>query len=246
MASTPVTIEWDSQKLNAALWRLSSRQLPFAMSLGLNRVAKRTQVAERSAMSRVFDRPTPFTLNALRIEAAKKDRLQARVWFRDWAAKGTPAERYLMPQVIGGARRDKRFEMRLKHAGLLPKGMQLVPGSAAPLDAYGNVQRRVYTQILSQLQAQGDAAQNENRSSRRRSKTAGRYFWGNPGGRGLGVWQRIKFGFGTAVRPVFRAVPINRYKPRFAFFDIAEREAAAAYEPELVAAIEQAIRTARG
>ena len=71
------------------------------------------------------------------------------------------------------------------------------------------------------------------------------YFWGNPGGSGWGVWERREFAFGSAVRPVFLAVRIVRYRRRFAFFEVTERAAQQHYLSEFTGAIEFAITTAR-
>jgi hypothetical protein len=217
------------------------------MSLGLNRTARKARDANVEEMKRVFDRPTRFTLNALRIQPATKSSLVARLWFREFAGKGTPAAKYLLPQVHGGERPHKRFEARLMHMGMLPRGMYLVPASGAPLDRYGNVQRRIYTQILSQLQAQGDPQQNTTARSRRRNRRRRRaeFFWGNPGRSGWGVWERKRFAFGTAVRPVFLAVRNVRYLKRFAFFEVTEAAAQRHYVSEFTSAIEFAIATSR-
>ncbi|HEX7127284.1 MAG TPA: hypothetical protein VF406_16120, partial [Thermodesulfobacteriota bacterium] len=223
------------------------RQVRFATAVALTRTAYRAQEQAKLEMQRIFDRPTPFTLNALRVTPARKDRLVAEVGFREFAGKGTPATKYLLPQATGGARPVKRFEKRLQFAGLLPRGQVLVPGGGAPLDAFGNVQRRVYSQILSQLKAQADERQHETARSRRRHlrRRGPRFVWMNPGNRGWGVWQRIDFAVGSAVKPIFLAVDKARYAARFPFQAIVLRVARQAYAPEFARALRDALRTAR-
>ena len=253
MAAPPsfaVAARWDPRQVRAALGALEPRQWAFASALALTRVGQRVKAGEVETMRTSFDRPTPYTLNSLRLQPANRAKLEARVWFRDFSGKGTAAADYLLPQVHGGPRKEKRFERRLQHVGLLPGGRSLVPASGAPLDSYGNVQRGVYSRVLSQLQAQADHLQNQTarsraRGSRRRTR-GGRFFYGNPGGQGRGIWERFGFAFGTAVKPVFlehRGAPT--YRSRFAFFVVAERIAEATYEAEFDKAAAETLRTAR-
>lgn len=60
------------------------KQLPFATSLALNRTAQAIRKDLRSEMERVFDRPTPFTLNSLQITSSSKTDLTAAVWQCSW------------------------------------------------------------------------------------------------------------------------------------------------------------------
>src|SRR3546814_8034127 len=49
---------------------------------------------------------------SLYVKPATKTRLYANVYFREFASKGTPAVKYLGPEVYGGKRRVKRSEER--------------------------------------------------------------------------------------------------------------------------------------
>jgi hypothetical protein len=236
---------WDSRDVKANLARLSSKGWTFTTAIALTRTGMRIKGAERDEMSRVFDRPTPFTLNSVYLRPATPARLEAEVYFKDFAPKGTPAGKYLLPQVGGGERDLKRFELRLQHAGLLPAGRALVPASGAALDAYGNVSRGLIQKILSQLKAQADPLSNETARSRRRGakQHGGRYFYGNPGHRGRGIWERFSFGFGSAVKPVF--IEVRRrptYTARFPFFDVGQRVANVAFGEEFTKAADERLK----
>lgn len=241
-----VVAKWDSRQVKAALARLAPKQWAFASAVALTRTAGRVRVAEQAEMRRVFDRPTPFTMNSLYMKSATRSNQEARVWFKDFAPKGTPAGKYLLPEVHGGDRAHKRFELLLQHAGLLPAGRSLVPASAAPLDQYGNVARGLYTKILSQLRAQFDPANNTKRRRQGRRQWGGQYFYGNPGGKGRGIWERFTFAFGSAVKPVFIEVSgTPSYRSRFDFFGVAERVAGIAFVEEFDKAASETLRTAR-
>jgi hypothetical protein len=251
MLNQPFAIskQWDTRELRAVLNGLAPRQYQFATALTLTRVGQRVKTAEIAEMKRVFDRPTPFTLKSLYLQGATRSRQEARVWFKDFAPKGTPAGKYLLPEVHGGNRQHKRFEGLLQHAGLLPLGRSLVPASGAQLDQYGNVSRGLYSKILSQLRAQFDSSANETTRSRGRSRgrqRGGRYFYGNPGGKGRGIWERFTFGFGSAVKPVFLEVSgTPSYRRRFDFFGVGTRVANEAFGPEFDKAAAETVRTSR-
>lgn len=227
-----IDARWQQDDVRRLLWRLDAKQWPFAIAMALTRIGKRVKTAEVAEMKAVFDRPTRYTLNSLRLEPARKTDLEARVWFREFAGKGTPAADYLLPQVYGGNRVQKRFERRI---GL----GYLMPTSAAPLDRYGNVRRSVYSKILSGVGAQLDPHQNSRRGSRKR-KT---YFAGQPKGHGVaGIWERVSR---TRIKPLFITIPSPNYEKRFAFFEVAERTVAANWTIEFETSIQRALGTAR-
>lgn len=135
---------------------LVEKRLLFATALTLTRVTGRVKAAEQLELRRSLDRPTPWTLNSLFLEKATPERLTARVWLKDERAvsTGTPASRYLTPQIEGGKRTLKSFELALQRAGHMPTGTYAVPGEGAKLDGYGNPSLQQILQILSQLQVQ--------------------------------------------------------------------------------------------
>ncbi len=235
---------------------LGQRQMPFATALALTRTAQAVKRAEIAEMDRVFDSPTPYTRNALYLKSATKANLSAHVWLKDDTSKGTPAEKYLGPQIEGGGRRLKRFERALRAKGFLPDGMVAVPTSAVEIDAYGNMKRSQIVQILSALRAFGEQGYLANRTatSEKRRKRKGRklsqYFVGRPaGGRlPLGVWMRSTSDFGRTggrIRPVLLFVKAPQYKARLKFHEVAERTVTTEFPKEMKAAFEFAIATAR-
>ncbi|MBK8706683.1 MAG: hypothetical protein IPN33_25955 [Saprospiraceae bacterium] len=85
-------------------------------------------------MKRVFDRPTPFTINnSLYIKPSTRDDLQAEVWLKGdgmyESSKATPAVKYLSPEIFGGPRQARSSELDLRRAGYLESDMFTVPGA---------------------------------------------------------------------------------------------------------------------
>ena len=210
--------------------------IPLAMAKAINLTANAVHAAEKQEISRVFDRPTPFTLNSLKVIGATPARLTARVWFKD--KRGHP--HYLVPQVYGGERQQKFFEtvftmIGLKAGEMTKEDIYIVPGSAARLDAYGNMSRGQIRQILSALgkaeRTRGYSANRTAASARRKGRKLTQYFVGRPGGGKLpfGVWQRFGFAMGSAIKPVLIFIKKPKYKKRFDFYVIANRVASREY-----------------
>ena len=206
---------------------LHQEQIPLAVAKALTFTAERVRDAERREMQRVFDRPTPFTLNSLYLRGATPARLEARVWFKDLRFK----QHYLVPQVQGGDRPLKRFEKYLQDSGWLPRGMFVVPGSRADLDAYGNVSRGQLIKVLSALRAlpqtgylaNRSAASAARRAKSKRPKALVNYFVGKPKPSSPdGIWERVG---PLGLRPIFIFIRAPHYAVRFRFYEIAERTA---------------------
>ena len=230
----------------------AGKQLPFALALALTRTAEMVKLEESKEMQRVFRSPTPYTLDALYLKRATKTRLEAEVWVKDASAKGTPATKYLLPQVYGGERNTKRFESLMRDRDYMTASEYVVPAEGAQLDAYGNLSRGQLSKILAQLQAAFDPLQRETPTSRKRSlrrTRGGRYFIGGAPGRGQhlarGVWERLTTGFGSGVRPVLLFVRQPRYVPRFKFFEVAQRVVNDQLPYQAKLAVEHALKTAR-
>jgi hypothetical protein len=130
--------------VNDLLSRLDrvQRKVPYAIANGINAVAQKVMDAEKEGMRQSFDRPTPFTMNSLRITRARFPNLEAKVFFKD-PPNLSQKDHYLLPQVEGGSRPKKPFEMGLG-------GRYTVPGKGLVLDQYGNLSRGQLTRILSQ------------------------------------------------------------------------------------------------
>jgi hypothetical protein len=228
-------------------------QVVFAAAVSLTRAVKDAQDAERKEMMRAFDRPTTYALNGTFIKAATKQNLEARLWVKDNPfGKGTPADRFLLPEIHGGKRGQKGMERALQAAGLLPAGWFAVPAAGAQLDGNGNVKRSQIVQILSQLQVQQKAGYDSKRSTSAASKrTVARqgvtYFALPVATRGLrpGIYLKRKFAHGSAIRPVFIFVSRIQYKPRFKFFEVGQAVAESRFGFHFNAEIGKAIASGR-
>lgn len=171
--------------------------------------------AEQKSMASVFDRPTPYALNALAVIASTKANLRADLYFREFG-KGIPAWKYLKAQILGGPRKPKRFEKALIAAGIMKSGEYAVPGKGVPLDAYGNIPGRFYVQLLSALGASSDRTQNRNRSKKTRKPRAD-FFVVRTRGK-AGVYQRK----GRDIVPVLIFVGAPGYRPRLPYYETAQ------------------------
>jgi len=107
--------------------RSLQKQIPFATAQALTSVARKIQAAERVGMQRNLEHPTPFTVNSVGSQGARRDNLTARVFVRDIAAS------YLEPFEFGG-------QHKLNSQALLnPKNIKL--------NKYGNLTRNKMAQL---------------------------------------------------------------------------------------------------
>jgi len=203
---------------------------PVVAAIALTRTAKDVQAAIKAEMGSVFDRPTNYALNGTFLKSANKNRLEARVWVKDdpWG-KGTPADRFLGPQIFGGARGHKGMERMLQANGMMPQGWFAVPGDGADLDASGNVRRGQIRQMLSQLKLQRGAghesrATGSQRSNRTIARQGVTYFALPNGNKGLlpGIYLKRKFAHGSAIKPLFIFVQQTQYQKRLRFHEVGQ------------------------
>jgi hypothetical protein len=246
-----INVDTNAKAVAEQLERIPARQMPFARSLIANRMAQKVKANEIAVVKSRFDRPTPWTLNSLYIKAATKSRPDARVWFKNDAPKGTPADKYLQPQVFGGTRSAKRMEKAMEAMGYLKPGQFLVPAQGARLDAYGNMRRSQVVQILSAFRAFTGVGFTANASGSKRSNSvqaksgADKYFFGEINGE-LGIWQRKRSAFGAGAIPIMLVTDgAPKYRTRFPFFAIAENTVAANYERVATKAVDEVLATAR-
>lgn len=235
----------------------ASSQVPFALAMAMNATVEQARIAVRKEMGQVFDKPTPWVLNSLRVKRATKAKPVAELAFKD-KDSATNSRTMVFPHVEGGARAFKAMEARLLAAGLIPAGYNAVPGGAAKLDAYGNMNRGQITQLLNVLQTYREAGYNkaDARTVARLAKgnakknQYGFTYWVNPvgGQKGKhlqpGVYQRVQTGFGSSLKPVLIFVKRANYRSRLDFYGISQRVIAQHLEPEFTKAFEAAMRTA--
>lgn len=222
-------------KLNIAVdvdqWRmrlgLFDKRQRLITAIALTKAAKEVEKAEIVTMQTVFDRPTRWTLGAFYVSPATPEKLEARIGAKDFAGKGTPAWKYLRPNVYGGQRGYKSFEKLLHDAGHLPSGMKTVPSKNVSLDQNGNMSTGLLRQIMSQLRLQrgggydANLSRNPKAAAKSVQRQGGRIFVGRPGGGKLplGVWQRKVDG---KLVPLLLFVREPVYRPRFPFYDTAQ------------------------
>ena len=214
-----VSIRSDIDSIINTLNEAQKKQVPFAIAKTLTGLAQKIKAAEVQEMEKVFDRPTRFTLNSLFLKAATKVKPLAIVGLKEYAMKGTPATKYLAPQIAGGERRLKGFEVLLNRRGILPDGYYTVPAKRARLDRHGNISKGLLNQILSYSRAQRDNAQNTKLSTGRRSTKARFIVLDEKGGKPGGIWAITS---DSRIYPVLIFVKSTRYAKRFDFLRTAE------------------------
>ena len=74
-----ISIKSNIDAVSRGLSALAYKQLPFAEARTVTELAKLAQVAEKQALPQVFDRPTPFTVNSVAVQAARKGMPIAKV-----------------------------------------------------------------------------------------------------------------------------------------------------------------------
>lgn len=210
----------------------SGFHIPTIAMRALNQTADQVKQALVDEMIRIFDRPTPYTLNAPYVWYANKTTLTAKILLREFGGKSR-SEKYLLTQVHGGARRLKSFESALRSIGVLPDGMYAVPGRRAPLDAYGNISAGFIVQILSYFRAFGEQGYKANITDEKMAKMAKgtkkkrgiEYFAIRNAGQSLklGIYRKTAFAFGKSTEPMIMFVKKPAYRQLLKWDEIAQR-----------------------
>lgn len=252
-----INVTHNIPEVQAALERAAS-QVPFAMAVALNNTAEKSRLDVKTAMSNVFDKPTPWVLNSLRVKRATKSNPEAELAFKD-RNSAESSRSMIEPHVFSGKRHFKAMEARLLAMGLMPAGYNVVPGAAARLDAYGNMSPGQISRLLNVLGTYTESGFNKaNINTVKRlgkgnvkKNTYGFEYWVNKVGsvkaRHLqpGVYQRVKTGFGSSLKPVIIFVKQAAYKQRLNFFAITQATVDREFVGEFDRAFEEALRTAR-
>jgi len=202
---------------------LLPQQIRFSAVKAVDRLADKSKERIYSEMMRVFDRPTPWTLRAMRVSKPSMTNISAEVGFRDtWNKRAVD---YLLPEVYGGERKVKAFELLIQSRvttnnlrggrGQYPKGTTFVPGPGATIDRYGNMSPGQIQQIISGLGAQTDKWANTTRASKARKKRTGHYI-ATP----KTIWFADK-GMMTPLLIATKARPA--YSKRFPFHQVIQR-----------------------
>lgn len=209
--------------------RVSSRQLPFALAVSLTRTALDVRAAEVNTMKRVFDRPTPFTLNAFQVRPATKANLVAVVEQKP----DTGRKDWLKRQAFGGPRTSTALErllaMRLPLPGVLAA---LLPADNARLDRYGNWSNAQRNEVLAAIGAMRDSASNRSARSLKRKKNPSKFFVPSSG-LPPAIYERTARGQLKVILAFTASAPT--YTPRFPFHQVAESTAETAFPRHLAA-----------
>lgn len=109
--------------------RTLRKQIPFATSQAMTAVVRKIEDAQKVAMQRNLDNPTPFTVKSVKSRSARKSDLKAKVFVMNTAAA------YLEPFETGGVH-------KLNGSALLnPKDIKL--------NKYGNLPRNKLSSLKS-------------------------------------------------------------------------------------------------
>lgn len=225
------------EKVQEQLSKLTGAQASSAYSKALNDVGFRVWGVMRKELRTEIDRVTPYILNSVYVDKATPQKLSVRIApnnRRD--SPGVDPQKILQAQEFGGRRRDKRSEVALRRAGILPSGYQIAiprvpyPGSD---DGRGNLKGSFMVQMISYFQASPEQGYSANMTDKRKraihkgnKRTTGRrYFvsYGRLRGHHLapGIWATSGTG-GVDVRPVVMFVRVGTYKPRLSMERIAQ------------------------
>lgn len=234
--------------------RMTGPQMREAQVKAINDTAFKGRTAMVSGLTSAFDMPTPFIARSPKVVPATISNMVAviiptldtrNIWSN--AGKiGVDPQHVLQAQEFGGRRADKRSEVALRRAGILPRGYQTaLPAKpfAGSDDGKGNIRGAFASQLISYFQAHSEQGFMGNMSARRKAqihkgtKTASgrRYFVSYGGIRGgrtrhlaPGIWAAQGTG-GVDVQPVLMFVRAPTYQPRISMEGIAQQAGLAAY-----------------
>ena len=172
----------NQKELTDLLGKLAGGELRKAYALALNDTGFIVRGKQVAALNGAFDRVTPFVGRSPKVFKATAEKLSVsiaptlhtdRSAFVRGGKVGVDPQDVLQAQEFGGRRRDKRSEVILRRAGILPSGMQTAipktpyPGSD---DGRGNLRGPFLVQLISYLQAFGEQGYRANMTDKRRAR----------------------------------------------------------------------------
>ena len=221
------------------------KQVPFALATAVTDMGQQAKADIQASMRTTFNQPKPYTLGAVFATKASKSNLRSVVGLKDGASgAGTPAWKYLGPEIEGGQRNRKRFEMRLGVPGYA------LPAPGAKLDASGDISRAQLGQIIAAIGGEGPTpatatvAKKPKRAYKGAKGNRAAYFVAkNKAGRPLAIYQVVAKGEVVPVLYFDQNAPT--YAPKWKLSDVVlqslDRSRSAAFER----AWEKALATAR-
>ena len=229
-----IGVKADVDAVRMKLLYLQNEGVRKAAAVALNDTAFAARKDVQWFIGQVFDRPTPWTLNAPWVEKARPAHLAAMVTLqgKNWRHRASAFE-YLGPHMDAGPRSPKRMEKLLADRGLLGANEYLVPSKFQPLDQYGNVPRSVVQKILANLQAHFDPHQHTPWGGARGGKKKGEYYFTRRGVRGArltAIWRRLSDNNAVPAFIVVTGAP--RYRKRLPFEKIVQAAVARVWPVE--------------
>lgn len=203
--------------------RTLRKQIPFATAKAMTAVVRKIEDAQKVAMQRKLDNPTPFTVKSVKSRGARKNDLKAKVFVMNTAAA------YLEPFETGGVH-------KLNGSALLnPKDIKL--------NKYGNLPRNKLSSLKSKentfIGDIGGVNGVWQRKKAKKGKKGRKRLQRSPNGtrrdRKKQPMPKLLIRFGDAL-PV---------EPVLGYQDIAMKMTQALLPQEINRAIAEAIRTAR-
>lgn len=240
---TALSITIHTENLDAVrdtLAKLSGNEARQAYAKALTDTGFELRRKMQAHLASRFDRVTPWVQKSPKVFAATADALRVSVAptlttdygaFQRGGKVGVDPQDVLQAQEFGGRRRDKKSEVLLRRAGILPAGYQTaIPATPYPGsdDGRGNLRGAFLQQLLSYLQTFGEQGYKANMTAgRKRSlhkgtkrQTGRRYFVaygrmrdGRASHLAPGIWAVSGAG-GAIVQPVLMFVRMGTYQPR--------------------------------
>ena len=195
-----------------------------------------------------LSRKTVFTSQVSLIREGMRSRWGKAAQIEGAAVEyGDAWEKALTHQFGGGFRRYKPFEGALLKINLIPPGHIAVPTKNCPMDAYDNPQKGFMVQLLAYFKAFPEKGYKANMDEKGRKRLSNKFSKGygaqatgffisqgkvgqseaqvakikNPNALPAGIWQRVRFSGGSAIRPIFIFVKSPIYNKLIDFKEIA-------------------------
>lgn len=206
------------------------KQARFATAVALTRTAQDVQRAVPAALDRALDRPTDFTKRGTYVLAARKDKLESVVGFKQAQAK------YMAYMIEGGVRRPKNVALRL------PTGIKT--------DAFGNLPKGAIKTLLAVARKEQKLGKVKSRRFQVSAKVE--IFYGDPADVGVkdrpaGIYKIVKQAGGKSTMVSLVAFPRKnaRYRARFDFAGLARQTAGTRFAVHFQAELRKALASAR-
>lgn len=235
-----ISIKTNIAEVTKEFTALQRRQIPFATFLTVNKLAENSHKSFQISEISKLDRPTRYAQNMMFVNYAKRSVLaeargggkpnitsDVRVKDRGLVTKRGSTPRDVMQHLFEtGERRGKGVEGYFIRAGFMLRGQFAVPASGAPMDSFGNVDKRFVVQLLSYLRLFNESGFRANVVDRNKfskrfaarnkiSRQSGKFFVIKSNQISKlhpGVWTRLSTGFGKGIRPVYLFVDAAEYR----------------------------------